>query len=491
MSRARAGAAALRRETGAAAVEYAGVLLVGLLFVGLFRIGLPGEVAKWAGRWSPSSTPATRVAGRPAPPRAPPGTAKGTSGNAPRAPSATVKGPAAPRRARAATGRARAATGRGRAAHAQGTRGTRQGHERQRPGHQRQRPRHQRQRPGTSSNGRAPAATAKAPAATVRAPAATAKAPAATAAGAGRERPGHVATVRGQRQRLRARAGTAGAFRARGARRRPLLDRPGRAQRDRGEGPGARTQRRQEGRHQARQLRRRQRRARRSTQKLVNKLNKAVDQLRAEPQDHGEPVDQGDLADPQVRQPALQGPPTALQPALEGPPGLKNKKPPEVPTGARVRRRPSSRAAGAANKILRGMGKFGKGLGIVGTAISGYDNIRKDGSAKGATETLGGAAFDVWRGRRRHGCLRRRSASPPPVSADSCAPACAIVGGYFVGKYGKQITGWARPRRRGLEFHQGQGIRGREGRRPHRRRGRQEVLGGANKVISSLKPGFL
>jgi Flp pilus assembly pilin Flp len=51
MSRARAGAAALRRETGAAAVEYAGVLLlVGLLFVGLFRIGLPGEVAKWAGK---------------------------------------------------------------------------------------------------------------------------------------------------------------------------------------------------------------------------------------------------------------------------------------------------------------------------------------------------------------------------------------------------------------------------------------------------------
>src|SRR3954471_1831002 len=51
MSRARAGVAALRRETGVAAVEYAGVLLlVALLFVGLFQIGLPGQAAKWAGK---------------------------------------------------------------------------------------------------------------------------------------------------------------------------------------------------------------------------------------------------------------------------------------------------------------------------------------------------------------------------------------------------------------------------------------------------------
>ena len=62
-------------------------------------------------------------------------------------------------------------------------------------------------------------------------------------------------------------------------------------------------------------------------------------------------------------------------------------------------RSPGAPAAGARRRghcgeqvPARGGQKFGKGLGIVGTEISGYDNIRKDGLAKGSLETLGGAA---------------------------------------------------------------------------------------------------
>src|SRR3954447_15465030 len=51
MSRARAAAHAFRRETGATAVEYCGMLLiVALLLAALFRLRLPGAGARWGGQ---------------------------------------------------------------------------------------------------------------------------------------------------------------------------------------------------------------------------------------------------------------------------------------------------------------------------------------------------------------------------------------------------------------------------------------------------------
>ena len=51
---------------------------------------------------------------------------------------------------------------------------------------------------------------------------------------------------------------------------------------------------------------------------------------------------------------------------------------------------PVKPSAGA--KVLGHLGKLGKGLGIAGTALGLYNNINKDGTAKGITETAIGTA---------------------------------------------------------------------------------------------------
>ena len=77
---------------------------------------------------------------------------------------------------------------------------------------------------------------------------------------------------------------------------------------------------------------------------------------------------------------------TARAEALQGP-----------KTNAPVPLKPNTSSGGPvkpcpASKFLKGLGKVGKGLGIAGTALSLYDNIKNDGVAKGITKTAGGVA---------------------------------------------------------------------------------------------------
>ena len=96
---------------------------------------------------------------------------------------------------------------------------------------------------------------------------------------------------------------------------------------------------------------------------------------------------------------------------------------------------------GPASKFLKGLGKVGKGLGIAGTALSLYDNVKNDGVAKGLTETAGGVA-GAWAG-----------GAAVTVACGAIGVATAGVGGlvcagvafgaaYIGGKYGSQIAGW-------------------------------------------------
>ena len=66
-------------------------------------------------------------------------------------------------------------------------------------------------------------------------------------------------------------------------------------------------------------------------------------------------------------------------------------------TNAPVPLKPNTSSGGPvkpspASKFLKGLGKVGKGLGVAGTALSLYDNVKNDGVAKGITKTAGGVA---------------------------------------------------------------------------------------------------
>src|SRR3954467_6961896 len=137
------------------------------------------------------------------------------------------------------------------------------------------------------------------------------------------------------------------------------------------------------------------------------------------------------------------------------------------------------------------MGKFGKGLGIAGTAISGYDSVRKDGWAKGSTETLGGAAATYGASVAVMATCTAVGGATAGVGGLVCA-GVAIVGGYIAGKYGKQITGWAYDHAgEAWNFAKDKGSALAKGAAHTAVEGAKKIVGGAKKVISSLKPGFL
>jgi hypothetical protein len=68
----------------------------------------------------------------------------------------------------------------------------------------------------------------------------------------------------------------------------------------------------------------------------------------------------------------------------------------------------------------------------------------------------------------------------------------AIVGGYVVGKWGKQITGWAYDHAgEAWNFTKDKVSDGAKAAAHTAVEGGKKIVSGAGKVISSLKPGFL
>jgi hypothetical protein len=433
MSRARAGAAALRRETGVAAVEYAGVLLlVGLIFVGLFQIGLPGEVAKWAGKVVAVIDANDTGGGTTGSPQGTSGNAQGTSGNA-QGTSGSGQGTSGSGQGTSGSGQGTSGNGQGTNGNAQGTNGNAQGTN----GNAQ----------GTNGNGQGTSGK-----------------------GSGGDDGSHIPCTE---------AADAGlcmtALGAPNALEEKVQERARNAVKTAAENlansddvpPGSPEH-----------------------EKLVNKLNRAVDQLRESRKITENPLIRATspirkYANPRYKD--LQEHANRLSKVL---PFLKNKNEPAVPT-APAADVPSSRATAAANKLLRGMGKFGKGLGIAGTAISGYDNIRKDGWAKGATETLGGAAFAYGGSAAVMAGCGMVAIATAGVGGLVCAGG-AIVVGAVVGKYGKQITGWAYDHAgEAWNFTKDKVSEGAKAAAHNAVEGGKKIVGGAGKVISSLKPGFL
>ena len=146
-----------------------------------------------------------------------------------------------------------------------------------------------------------------------------------------------------------------------------------------------------------------------------------------------------------------------------------------------------------ASKFLKGLGKVGKGLGIAGTALSLYDNVKNDGLAKGLTKTAGGVA-GAW------------------GAGAAVTAGCGAIGVATAGVGGLVCAGLAF----GAAYHRRQvrladrrlGLRSRRGRRElrqrervqagrprdRRRRGgqgqgrRQRAVDGGKKVIGALNP---
>ena len=99
-------------------------------------------------------------------------------------------------------------------------------------------------------------------------------------------------------------------------------------------------------------------------------------------------------------------------------------------------------ATGAAQRVLSQLGKFGKGLGVAGVALSAYDNIHRDGVGKGVTKTVAGAAGAYGAGTLITAGCAALGIATAGVGAVACAGA-VLVGGYFGGKYASQFGGWA------------------------------------------------
>ena len=96
---------------------------------------------------------------------------------------------------------------------------------------------------------------------------------------------------------------------------------------------------------------------------------------------------------------------------------------------------------GPASKFLKGLGKVGKGLGIAGTALSLYDNVKNDGVAKGLTKTAGGVAGAWGAGALVTAGCTAVGVATAGVGGLVCA-GVAFGAAYLGGKYGSQIAGW-------------------------------------------------
>ncbi len=96
---------------------------------------------------------------------------------------------------------------------------------------------------------------------------------------------------------------------------------------------------------------------------------------------------------------------------------------------------------GPASKFLKGLGKVGKGLGIAGTALSLYDNVKNDGVAKGLTKTAGGVAGAWGAGAAVTAGCTAIGVATAGVGGLVCA-GVAFGAAYLGGKYGSQIAGW-------------------------------------------------
>jgi hypothetical protein len=101
---------------------------------------------------------------------------------------------------------------------------------------------------------------------------------------------------------------------------------------------------------------------------------------------------------------------------------------------------PVKPSAGA--KVLGHLGKLGKGLGIAGTALGLYNNINKDGTAKGITETAVGTAAAYGTGAAIAAGCTAVGVATAGVGGLVCA-GVAFGGSYLAGKYGTQFGGWA------------------------------------------------
>ena len=94
-----------------------------------------------------------------------------------------------------------------------------------------------------------------------------------------------------------------------------------------------------------------------------------------------------------------------------------------------------------ASKFLKGLGKVGKGLGIAGTALSLYDNVKNDGLAKGLTKTAGGVGGAWLGGAGVTAACAAVGVATAGVGGLACA-GLALGASYLGGKYGSQIAGW-------------------------------------------------
>jgi len=89
----------------------------------------------------------------------------------------------------------------------------------------------------------------------------------------------------------------------------------------------------------------------------------------------------------------------------------------------------------------------GKGLGVAGTALSLYDNVRNDGVAKGITKTAGGVAGAWGAGAAVTAGCAAIGVATAGVGGLACA-GVAFGAAYLGGKYGSQIAGWGYDRAR-------------------------------------------
>ena len=116
-------------------------------------------------------------------------------------------------------------------------------------------------------------------------------------------------------------------------------------------------------------------------------------------------------------------------------------------TNAPVPLKPNTASGGpvkpsAASNFLKGLGKVGKGLGIAGTALSLYDNVKNDGVAKGITKTAGGVAGAWGAGAAVTAGCAAVGVATAGVGGLVCA-GVAFGAAYLGGKYGSQVAGWA------------------------------------------------
>jgi hypothetical protein len=140
------------------------------------------------------------------------------------------------------------------------------------------------------------------------------------------------------------------------------------------------------------------------------------------------------LADPRFKD--IEAGMGRLSKAVGRKPGLKPApRPGNGASGAPVKATPASR-------FLSHLGKLGKGLGVAGTALGLYNNVDKDGAAKGIFETAFGTAAAYGTGAGITAICGAVGIATAGVGGLACA-AAAFGGSYLAGKYGTEFAGWA------------------------------------------------